>query len=69
MPGPTPATVLAAPVSEVIQSRPRNDRPSASSPTVAPKKNEKVRIERTISSSSGWPLYFWLITARGWINW
>ncbi len=29
------------------------------------KKNEKVRIERTMSSSRRCPLYFCLITARG----
>ncbi len=56
IPGPTPATVLAAPVSAVIQSRPISDRPRASRQTTIAKKNEKVRIERTISSSRRWPL-------------
>ncbi|MNP06673.1 hypothetical protein D3C76_986680 [compost metagenome] len=68
-PGPTPDTVLAAPVRAVIQSTPSSDSNNAITQMVMAKKNEKVRIERTISSSRRWPLYFCLITARGWISW
>ncbi|MNY47880.1 hypothetical protein D3C86_1831800 [compost metagenome] len=65
IPGPTPDTVLAAPLSAVIQSRPQSVRASASAAMVMVKKNEKVRIERTMSSSRRCRLYCCLITARG----
>ncbi|MNI97619.1 hypothetical protein D3C73_1562970 [compost metagenome] len=55
-PGPTPETVAAAPVSAVIQSSPSSDRPRAMAQMMMVKKKEKVRIERTMSSSRRWPL-------------
>ncbi|MCY1180773.1 hypothetical protein D9M73_212410 [compost metagenome] len=67
-PGPTLHAAVAAPVKAVVQSSPINARPMAMKPMVMVKKNEKVSRERTISSSSGWPLYCLRITARGWIN-
>ncbi|MCY1306721.1 hypothetical protein D9M70_565970 [compost metagenome] len=55
-PGPTPDTVAAAPVRAVIQSSPSNDKPRAMALMMMVKKKEKVRIERTMSSSRRWPL-------------
>lgn len=55
-PGPTLHTAVAAPVNAETQSRPSMVNPSAITPMVMVKKKEKVISERTISSSSGWPL-------------
>lgn len=57
-PGPTLHTAVAAPLRAVIQSSPISARPKAMAAIVMVKKNEKVSSERTISSSMGWPLYF-----------
>ncbi|MNE58196.1 hypothetical protein D3C80_1532120 [compost metagenome] len=55
-PGPTLQTAVAAAVSAVVQSSPINASPRAIRPMVMVKKKEKVRIERTISSSRLCPL-------------
>ncbi|MNP51233.1 hypothetical protein D3C76_1455340 [compost metagenome] len=52
-PGPTLHTAVAAPLNAVVQSSPMSARPKAIAAIVMVKKNEKVKSERTISSSMG----------------
>ena len=58
IPGPTLHTAVAAPLNAVVQSRPIKASPKAIIAMVMLNKNEKVKSERNISSSIGWPLYF-----------
>lgn len=57
-PGPTLHTAVAAPLNAVVQSSPIRESPRAITAIVIVKKNEKVKSDRMISSSTGWPLYF-----------
>lgn len=70
IPGPTPATVLAAPVRAVISQADQRQAEGEQADDDESVKNGKVRIERTIFLVQAMAVVVLLEhPARGWINW